>query len=382
MVALTAHADPNALVPGDPDDVEDLARQLLTYAEGAAEAAGHLRVVEAGSWVGPAADAFRDRIGTMPKRLDQGADAFADAAGALFAYADELHEARRDAVRAIDLMRDADAATAQWQAATVAHELAVQRAEQAAVNGASPVALVGGGPSGYDPGEDLRDQARQVLASSRDRLEAQGDLSTRLLRAAEEHAPDEPALFSRAMDQIGEFFKGAGEATYELGEFAFKFSPTYLLIDPVGFVEHKKELFDGIVYGVQHPQEFAKAALDWDTWKENPARALGHLVPDLLLAAGTAGTGTVGSAANRAGTAARRLDDVAGSAARVEDAASAARKTPEAARVHDGFGKPIPVPRENMRVWRVYGENLDAGGHQTRTGSRPFGDSWTPATRG
>lgn len=46
MAALTADADPEHLIPGEPDDVDELARDLLRYADGAAEASRHLRAVE------------------------------------------------------------------------------------------------------------------------------------------------------------------------------------------------------------------------------------------------------------------------------------------------------------------------------------------------
>ena len=42
MAALTAHADPRALIPGEPD--------------------------EAGTWVGRAAEAFRERVGMAASR--------------------------------------------------------------------------------------------------------------------------------------------------------------------------------------------------------------------------------------------------------------------------------------------------------------------------
>jgi hypothetical protein len=33
--------------------------------------------------------------------------------------------------------------------------------------------------------------------------------------------------------------------------------------------------------------------LDWDTWADDPARAIGHLVPDAVAAVATAGTGAL-----------------------------------------------------------------------------------------
>ncbi|MDP9071056.1 MAG: hypothetical protein M3N68_07190, partial [Actinomycetota bacterium] len=71
-------------------------------------------------------------------------------------------------------------------------------------------------------------------------------------------------------------------------------------------------LGQGVVYGVTHPVEFAKAVSDWDTWVENPARALGHLVPTLLLTLASGGAASAGKAgqgllATAARSQARRL---------------------------------------------------------------------------
>ena len=269
--ALTAHADPVSLVPGDLPGVREMARELGALARRAADTSGVLRSIEAGSWVGPAGEAFRERIGAMPSRLETAADAFHDAGQAFDGYAEELAEARRQAVRAVDLMSDADAATAAWVTASQRYDAAVERAEQSAAGTGEPAGPPSlARPASTDPGEPLREQARTVLGDARDNVAAQGRQAAGTLRAAAEAAPDEPGLFSRAAAQVGVFFKGAGEATWGIVEFAYKLSPTYLLIDPEGYVSHLQGLADGVVFAVQNPKEFALAVLDWETWKETP----------------------------------------------------------------------------------------------------------------
>ena len=307
--ALTARADPVTLVPGDLPGVRAMAHELGGLARRAGDTSGVLRSIEAGSWVGPAGEAFRERIGQMPSRLEAAADAFHDAGRAFDSYADELTEARHQAVRAIDLMADADAATATWVTAAQRYDSAVERVEQVAEDTGEPARPPGvARPASSDPGEPLREQARTVLGDARDSVAEQGRRAAGTLQAAADAAPDEPGLFSRAMDQVGEFFKGAGEATWGILEFAYKLSSVYLLVDPEGYVSHLDGLREGVVFAVQNPKEFALAVLDWETWKENPARALGRLVPDLLLALATGGVGAV---ATRGAFAARRLDGLA-----------------------------------------------------------------------
>ena len=75
-------------------------------------------------------------------------------------------------------------------------------------------------------------------------------------------------------------------------------------------------------------KEIGKGVLDWDTWADNPARALGHLVPDIVMAVATAGTGTAATKSSsllaRLGAHADDVGDVAGAARRADRAADAA----------------------------------------------------------
>lgn len=60
-------------------------------------------------------------------------------------------------------------------------------------------------------------------------------------------------------------------------------------------LEHRDDLADGakaVWQVVQHPRQLASDLLDLETWKTNPARATGHLLPDVVLAL-TAGGGAV-----------------------------------------------------------------------------------------
>jgi hypothetical protein len=141
-------------------------------------------------------------------------------------------------------------------------------------------------------------------------VDAVADVAAGTAGAVEDVMDDVIDVVDGAAWQVGQFLAGAGEATWGLLEFAFKVSPIYAVLDPQGFVEHGKGLAQGIVYGVQNPREFAKAVLDWDTWKENPARALGHLVPDLLLTLATAGAGGAARGASAANRLRRTADKV------------------------------------------------------------------------
>ena len=115
---------------------------------------------------------------------------------------------------------------------------------------------------------------------ARDDVADAGREASQALRTAAEAAPDEPGFFDRLLGQDGELVKGAWEATVGIAEFAYKLTPTYLLTNPEGFVDNLRGIGEGLLFAVQHPEEFALAVVYWETWKENPARALGHLFPD------------------------------------------------------------------------------------------------------
>ncbi|TGN33249.1 hypothetical protein [Aeromicrobium chenweiae] len=158
-------------------------------------------------------------------------------------------------------------------------------------------------------------------------------------------------------------------------------------------------------------KQLGKGLLDWDTWADDPARALGHLVPDAVAAVFTAGAGTAvtrgvkgtadaADALSDMSRGTRALDDLSdlskgdglGDLTKTDELAGLS-KTDDLGRADDGGGSsPSPEglsnkeaadlfdidnPTQDMRVWRVFGEAQDDLGGLER-GSRPFGASWTP----
>lgn len=329
MSDLAVAASPRELIPGDPDGVEAVARRFDTYADGATEAAARLRDIDAGAWVGEAANAFRGAIGDIPEKLERGSRAFSEAGSALFDYARALRDAQAKAVQALEGFREAETATSAWSSQVDRYESDLKSTEAA---GTPPP--FGPPPPSVDPGAAGRSQATSLLEEARADVEEAAERAAARLEEAGDQAPDEPGLLSKAWDQISEFGKGVGEATYGLLEFGFKLSPTYALINPEGYVENLEALGKGLAYGVTHPVEFGKAVLDWETWKENPARALGRLVPDLVLAVTTAGAG---AAAVRGIRAARATQRLARMTDEVADTGTMAKRVAEPARAGGAY---------------------------------------------
>lgn len=278
MTALAVGASPRSLVPGDPGDLEALARRLDVLGGGAQRAAGSLRSAGAAGWVGTAGNAFRAAVDDVPAALSTAGECFSAASAALRDYARVLRAAQDDAARAVRLYEEGVAETRRWQAQVRAYEADASRSSAHAH------------PSSYDPGADEVRRAQGLLAQAREDVERAAARAAGVLRGAADDAPREPRWFSKVWRQVSEFGRGAWEAT--AGTVTFLYSVTLqLAVDPGGWASDLADVGRGLAYGVQHPVEFGKAVLDWETWQTNPARALGRLVPDLVATVASGGAG-------------------------------------------------------------------------------------------
>ncbi|MFL6126115.1 putative T7SS-secreted protein, partial [Actinophytocola sp.] len=98
--------DPEALVPGNPASVWEMAGSLGGIGVALEEIGAGFRGIDDGGWQGVAADAFRACFERQPSRFMRAADAFGDAALALDSYASALGWAQRQAVEAVALARE------------------------------------------------------------------------------------------------------------------------------------------------------------------------------------------------------------------------------------------------------------------------------------
>ncbi|GGV15763.1 hypothetical protein GCM10010182_40950 [Actinomadura cremea] len=109
----------------------------------------------------------------------------------------------------------------------------------------------------------------------------------------------------------GRYLAGVWEGTKDIGLFALATTPftapLYFGLDrdgwmtrgPIGQVQ-------SLYYGVQHPTEFAKAAVNWEGWKEDPVRAYGEAVPNAVMFALNGGSGSTSGLAARIQSAVER----------------------------------------------------------------------------
>lgn len=136
-----------------------------------------------------------------------------------------------------------------------------------------------------------------------------------MLDEAGDSAPDKPGFLASLSRAITSFVSGAGEGTVgmvtgvvAIVELGARLNPTNAVTDPQGYLSTLDGVLTGATYLATHPVQTAKTVLDWDAWAEDPARAVGRLAPELLLAIATGGA----SGATKASSASRRLaDDIA-----------------------------------------------------------------------
>lgn len=76
------------------------------------------------------------------------------------------------------------------------------------------------------------------------------------------------------------------------------------LYDPAGAGGNWGDLGSALAWGFRNPDDFALVIVDWEGLKDDPARWLGGLAPDAVLAVATAGTG---AAVTRAGSSTRAV---------------------------------------------------------------------------
>ena len=135
--------------------------------------------------------------------------------------------------------------------------------------------------------------------------------TARRLHAAAACAPAAGSWWQRAVDTVGDWRAevglGAGESMEQLAGLVLRLSPGRVVGDPAGAAADHAALVTGAHRAVRDPAAAGRALLDLDTWASNPARAVGHLLPDALAAPAGAGlatrTATQAAAARRAAVA-------------------------------------------------------------------------------
>lgn len=307
---------PDFTVRGNPGAIRS--RATLTSEKGTLfdDTGAALAKIDTAGWTGRAADNFRDAHDLEPDRWYRAGNGFRRAGSALLAYADAVEQAQATAEWARGEYERGEGETASYRSW---FDSETSRLRGGLADGTySSITL----PVWDDPGAELRSNALAELEQARAALDNAAHVCAGEVRAGCADAPEEPAWWESGLKFVGGIFQGAGEALWDLATM-LPFSPANLIQDAWKLAtgdltpEELAKTYELDLETVQgmwdalrdDPVEFGKnlgkGLLDWDTWADDPARAIGHLVPDAVAAVATGGAAT---AATRGAGA---LDDVA-----------------------------------------------------------------------
>jgi hypothetical protein len=198
----------------------------------------------------------------------------ASAASALRSHAAVVAAAQERAEAAVRMDAAAAMATARW--------LAAGRGDEPRVVGAPD-----------DPGAGLRVRVQGEVDAARRLVAGSAASTAECLAAAARSAPERPGLAGRTVRSVAGFGRdvrqGITETVGQTLALVAVLDPRRAALDPSGYAADAGAVGGVAVHAVAHPIQTAAAVADLATLRESPGRWVGHLVPDLALAAATAG---------------------------------------------------------------------------------------------
>ncbi|RJQ67273.1 hypothetical protein D5S17_33785 [Pseudonocardiaceae bacterium YIM PH 21723] len=200
--------DPRALIPGNPESLENSVRNLGTFTTTFENIGADLGKVRTDGWGGQANDVFWQQFGNEKKDWHFASDSMSGAGKALSGYAESLRSAQISAQSAIDLWEEGKSQTNQ---AVDAHNAQVDKAN--AGQGQAP-------PPFQDPGAGKRKEAEDLLNRARGQLKDAGSLAAAAIKKVDGSGPDAPSWLAKsaatAKDAIKEYGIGKTKIKTEL----------------------------------------------------------------------------------------------------------------------------------------------------------------------
>lgn len=305
---------PDFEIEGNPANIR--ARALTMEQKGRLfhDTGDALSKIDVTGWIGRAADEFREAHDLEPERWHKAGHGFARAAAGLQTYAGALETAKSRA----------EAARKEYERGQ--QESRNARTQYDSYLGQMQAYWAQGGTDRAEPfvdfGAPIQQEAVRALDAARAELDNAAHACAGEVRAGCADAPEEPNWLESGLKFVGGILEGAGEAVWDLLTMV-PFSPVNLVMDYYKLatgditpeelgtkyelsVENAWDMAQGVYAGlttdpIGFGKELGKSLLDWDTWADDPARAIGHLVPDAVIAVATAGTGALATRGARGG---------------------------------------------------------------------------------
>lgn len=305
---------PDFEVKGNPGGVRSRSATMEQKGQLFYDTGDALAKIDVSGWTGRAADQFREAHDLEPERWTKAGNGFKRAAAGLRTYAGVLEDVQR---RAADAKAEYERGQRESENARNQYDGYMSQMRSYWASGGTDQA-----EPFNDWGDPIQQQALRDLAAARSDLDTAAHTCAGEVKAGCADAPEEPNWLESGLRFVGGILEGAGEAVWDLLTM-FPFSPVNLVIDSYKLAtgdltpeelmkkyelsaENAWEMAKGIYTGlttdpIGFGKELGKALLDWDTWADDPARALGHLVPDAVVAIATAGTGALATRGAKGG---------------------------------------------------------------------------------
>jgi len=305
---------PDFEIEGNPANIRSKAITMEQKGQLFYDTGDALSRIDVSGWTGRAADEFREAHDLEPERWFTSGNGFKKAAAGLTTYAGELENAqsRADWAREEYARGERESESARTQYGSYMDRMRSYWST--------------GGTDQAQPFVDWGDPIQQAALAELDAAKADLDNAAHAcageVRAGCADAPEEPNWFESGLKFVGGILEGAGEAVWDLLTMV-PFSPVNMVIDSYKLAtgdltpeelmtkyelsaESAWDMATGIYTGlttdpIGFGKELGKSLLDWDTWADDPARAIGHLVPDAVVAVATAGTGALATRGAKGG---------------------------------------------------------------------------------
>lgn len=297
---------PDFEIEGSPGNIRSKAVTMEQKGQLFYETGDALSKIDVSGWTGRAADEFREAHDLEPERWYKSGNGFKRAAAGLTTYAGALENAQTRA----------EWARKEYERGQ--QESADARTRYDSYMGRMRTYWASGGTDQAEPfvdsGNPIQQGALEELASARSDLDNAAHVCAGEVKAGCADAPEEPNWLESGLKFVGGILEGAGEAVWDLLTMV-PFSPVNMVIDSYKLAtgditpeelmkkyelsaENAWDMAQGIYTGlttdpIGFGKELGKSLLDWDTWADDPARAIGHLVPDAIAAVATGGAGAV-----------------------------------------------------------------------------------------
>ena len=347
---------PDFEIKGDPGEIRGRASGMVKKADLFSNTGTALGEIDSsGGWFGKAADKFHDKHEQEPPRWWATGGGFRKAGAALETYAAALEGAKADAKWAEGEYQRGQDATKEAEAAYADYTSRYNKAKSDAV--AQDLAYPYAKEPYVDPGAEIRKGALEALEQARRNRSDAARICAAEVREACRNAPEKQNFLDHAIDVA----KGLGDVAKDQAKMAL-FTSTFGLSETVpGLVRmltgdlstdewamknklgyeklgDMKSAFSKDPKGFM--EQLGKGMADWDTWADDPYRAAGRFIPDIvmsILSGGTAGSASKGL--RTAAKVAEMLGDFGSSAGTLRRAASGVDDLGAAINIFEKLGK-------------------------------------------